>query len=129
MGATLSASGQGSEAARGDASRVADRLKDAEWVAQARERLTSQGWFMKCLKELLARMANNVDKCRSTFWEARFKSIEILDEEALLATLSYMDLNPLGAGLAKTPEGTPHPSVKSRVDDCRDHSTLAQVAE
>jgi hypothetical protein len=36
---------------------VQERLADAKWVAQAQERLNSLGWFMKCLKEPLARMA------------------------------------------------------------------------
>ena len=53
----------------------------------------------------LARMANREDKCKGTFFETRFKSIAILDEEALLTTLAYVDLNPLAAGMAKTPRG------------------------
>ena len=79
---------------------VQERLADAKWVAEARERLNSLGWFMKCLKEPLARMANQEDECKGTFWEARYKSIAILDEEALLTTLAYVDLNPLAAGTA-----------------------------
>ena len=44
------------------------RLKDAAWVAKARERLQSLSWFMKCLKEPLARLANRQDKvARSVF--------------------------------------------------------------
>lgn len=82
-------------------------LQDADWVSTARERLNALGWFMKCVKEPLARMANKEDGCRGTFWEARFKSIAILDDEALLTTLAYVDLNPLAAGLAKTPEESP----------------------
>ncbi len=39
------------------------KLKDARWLAAARERLQSLSWFMKCLKELhFARLANSQDQ-------------------------------------------------------------------
>ncbi len=77
------------------------RLKDARWVAAARERLQSLSWFMKCLKEPLARLANKQDETRGPFFEERFKSIAILDEESLLATCAYIDLNPVAAGIVR----------------------------
>ncbi|MFY9255816.1 MAG: hypothetical protein WAO83_20350 [Fuerstiella sp.] len=108
---------------------VALQLKDAKWIAETRKRLNSLGWFMKCLKEPLARMANKEDKCKGTFFEGRFKSIAILDEEALLTTLAYVDLNLVAAGIAKTPEESAHTSVKARVDHCRELGTLAAVVD
>ena len=108
---------------------VEAQLKDAKWVAEARQRLNSLGWFMKCLKEPLARMANKEDGCKGTFFEGRFKSIAILDEEALLTTLAYVDLNPVAAGMAKTPEESQHTSVKARVENCRDQGTLGAVVD
>ena len=36
------------------------QLKNVKWVEETRRRLNSLGWFMKCLKEPLARM----DHCR-----------------------------------------------------------------
>jgi hypothetical protein len=45
---------------------------------------------MKCLKEPLSRLANRQDKTRGTFFESRFKSVAILDEEALLAISVYI---------------------------------------
>ena len=92
------------------------RLKDAGWVATARQRLQSLSWFMKCLKEPLARLANLQDKTRGFFFEGRFKSVAILDEEALLATCAYIDLNPVAAGIAEVPETSKHTSIKERVD-------------
>ena len=92
------------------------RLKDAKWVAIARERLQSLSWFMKCFKEPLARLANRQDKVRGAFFEQRFKSVAILDEESLLATCAYIDLNPVAAGIAETPETSPHTSVSTRVE-------------
>jgi hypothetical protein len=64
---------------------VHSRLNDTEWVAKTRERLKSLSWFMKCLKEPLSRLANRQDKVRGAFFEGRFKSVAILDEESLLA--------------------------------------------
>ncbi len=92
------------------------RLKDAAWVAKARERLQSLSWFMKCLKEPLARLANLQDKTRGFFFEGRFKSVAILDEESLLATCAYIDLNPVAAGIADVPEASEHTSIKQRVE-------------
>ncbi len=92
------------------------RLQDAAWVATARKRLQSLSWFMKCLKEPLARMANRLEGMRGAFFESRFKSVAILDEEALLATCAYIDLNPVAAGLAAVPEAGEHTSIKQRVE-------------
>ena len=100
------------------------QCRDTARVARYRERLQDLGWFMKALKEPLARLANKEDDCKGTFWEARYKSIAILDEEALLATCAYIDLNPVAAGIAKTPEASPHTSIKQRVDHARRNGGL-----
>jgi hypothetical protein len=55
------------------------------WVAQLRTRLGDLGWFMKCLKEPLARRANREDGGTGAFWEGRFRSVAVRDDEALLA--------------------------------------------
>ena len=98
--------------------------QDSSRVARYRQRLQDLGWFMKALKEPLARLANKEDDCTGTFWEARYKSIAILDEEALLATCTYIDLNPMAAGIAKVPEASPHTSIKQRVDHARNTGAL-----
>jgi hypothetical protein len=74
---------------------------------------------MKCLKEPLARPANRQDRARGAFFEERFKSVAILDEESLLATCAYIDLNPVAAGIAKVPETSPHTSIKERVESVK----------
>ncbi len=99
---------------------VKEQLKDASWVVMARQRLQSLSWFMKCLKEPLSRLANREENTRGAFFEGRFQSVAILDEESLLATCAYIDLNPVAAGIAEVPEANPHTSIKERVDHVRE---------
>ena len=106
---------------------VRGKLKDSSWVARARERLQSIGWFMKCLKEPLSRLANREDKCRGAFFQGRYKSVAILDEEALLAVGVYIDLNPVAAKVAKVPETSEYTSIKQRVDHIKADDATAQL--
>ena len=103
------------------------RLSDAQWVATARQRLQSLSWFMKCLKEPLSRLANRQDKTRGTFFEGRFKSVAVLDEEALLAIGVYIDLNPVAAKIAETPETSDYTSIKRRVDHVEAQGMIAAL--
>ncbi len=98
---------------------VQSRLNDAEWVAKIRGRLQSLSWFMKSLKEPLSRLANRQDKVRGAFFEQRYKSVAVLDEESLLATCAYIDLNPVAAGIVEVPEESPHTSVTTRVEHAK----------
>lgn len=60
-------------------------------------------------------MANRLEATRGAFFEARFKSVAILDEKSLLAVCTYIDLNPLAARLAAVPEASTHTSIQQRV--------------
>jgi REP element-mobilizing transposase RayT len=108
---------------------IRQQAKDKKTVEKFRGRLSNLGWFMKALKEPLARLANQEDGCKGNFWESRYKSIAILDEEALLAVCAYIDLNPLAAGLAATPESSLHTSVRQRVVHARKCGKLESLKE
>ncbi len=95
---------------------LSERASDPAWIEHMRGRLQSLSWFMKLLKEPLARMANAVDDVKGHFFEGRFRSVAVLDEAAMLGVAAYVDLNPLAAGLAETPETSEHASIKERVD-------------
>jgi hypothetical protein len=88
---------------------------DEERVGIIRIRLADLSWFMKTLKERVARQANKEDGVTGHFWEARFKSPLILGPLALLATLIYVDLNVIRALLAKTPESSDYTSARDRI--------------
>ena len=101
-----------------------EALKALEIVGQWRERLYDLGWFMKCLNEYLARRANEEDCCKGRFWEGRYKCQALLDEKALFQCMAYVDLNPVRADMASTPEASDYTSVKQRASEvkCR-HAT------
>ena len=81
-----------------------------------KQRLQSLSWFMKCLSEPIARQANKEDNCTGHFWESRFKSQALLTEEAVLSAMAYVDLNPVRACIADTPEVSDFTSIKERIN-------------
>jgi hypothetical protein len=119
---------QGKPTAITDA-RVARFAADADWIAEARSRLANLGWFMKSLKEPLARIANKEEGVSGAFWEGRYKSVGILDEESLLATAAYIDLNPLAAGVVATPEESEHTSLATRISHCEANGTVETLRD
>ena len=80
-----------------------------------KKRLCDLSWFMKCVNEPIARLANKEDRCTGHFWESRFHSDPLMTEEALLTAMAYVDLNPIRAKMAKTPEESEHTSIKERI--------------
>jgi REP element-mobilizing transposase RayT len=87
----------------------------SELIALWRERLCSISEFMQCLNQPIARQANQEDNCTGHFWESRFKSTPLLTEQALLSCMAYVDLNPIRAGLAQTPETSEYTSIQERI--------------
>ncbi len=86
-----------------------------ERIAQLRTRLSSLSWLMGRLNEFVARAANKEDNVKGRFWEGRFKCQALLDEAAIAACMVYVDLNPIRAGLADSPEDSDFTSIQERL--------------
>jgi REP element-mobilizing transposase RayT len=106
-------------AGRGDELDAASQLAVDEWAEKYRARLCDLSWFMRVLNETIARKANAEDGVTGRFWEGRFKSQALLDEQAILAAMVYVDLNPIRAQMANTPEDSDFTSVAERLTDAQ----------
>ncbi len=94
---------------------IANAIGNSKKIAEWRKRLSDISWFMRALAEPIARKANKEDKCTGRFWEGRFKAQKIVDEAGLLACAMYVDLNPVRAAIAKSPEQSKFTSAYDRI--------------
>ncbi|MBC8270808.1 MAG: transposase [Gammaproteobacteria bacterium] len=76
-------------------------LRMPEKLLHARQTLGSLSMFMKHLKQPVAYQANKEDGCSGHFFEGRFYSGALLDENAVVAAMAYVDLNPIRARIVK----------------------------
>ena len=88
-------------------------------LAEIRRRLSDVSWLMRFIAEPVARRANREDQVTGRFWQGRFKAVKLCDEAAILACAVYVDLNPIRAGLALTPESSDFTSLQRRIESLR----------
>ena len=98
-------------------------------IAVWRRRLADLSWFMKCLNEPIARQANAEDSCTGHFWESRYKSQALYTPGALLACMTYVDLNPVRAGITAAPDEYVYTSLHQRLHPSIGRGLDSAVAE
>jgi hypothetical protein len=104
-------------------------LASPQRIDQLRKRLCSLSWFMGRLDEFIARAANAEDKVKGRFWESRFKCQVLLDDAAIIAGMAYVDLNPIRAGVAATPEESDFTSIQERIRAWQANNLMATTAQ
>ena len=90
-------------------------LEDPNRISRLRDTLGSLSMFMKHLKQPIARRANLEDETTGNFFDRRYYSGALLNQEAVLAAMAYVDLNPIRAKIARTLEESAHTSVHERL--------------
>jgi REP element-mobilizing transposase RayT len=73
-------------------------------IQRLRSRLGSVSRFVQELKQSFSRWYNKKHDRKGYLWEGRFKGVIVYQGEAQLICSSYIDLNPVRAGIAQVPE-------------------------
>lgn len=94
-------------------------LADKNGMEKKRKRLASLSLFMSSINQNISRKANVEDDLKGHFWESRYHSSILLDDQAVLNACTYVDLNPVRAGAAKDIYDSVYTSLKLRVDKFR----------
>jgi putative transposase len=75
-----------------------------KFLQKYKHRFCNLSLFVKELKERFSRWFNKKHERRGTLWMDRFKSVLVEDGEALQTMATYIDLNPVRAGLVEDPK-------------------------
>lgn len=82
-----------------------DSAGEAEWLARIHARRWNLSQFFKSLKQRYSVSYNRRSGRKGTLWEERFNSVLVEGEgHALIAMATYIDLNPIRAGIVKDPK-------------------------
>ncbi len=75
------------------------------------KRFTDLSWYMWEINLRMAKAYNERHNTKGHFWGARFKSKVLEDEEAILRVCTYIEQNPVKAGICEVPSEYPYCSV------------------
>lgn len=89
--------------------------KNKQQIDEIRKRLSSVSYLMWALSGYCAKLFNLMDGTKGHFWEDRYKVKELLDDLSLLLCAFYIDLNPIRAEVADTPETSEYTSIHCQI--------------
>ena len=84
-------------------------------ILQPGEAVAGLGQLMKRLSGRQTRFINRLESRTGTLWEGRYKSSPIQTDAYLLACSRYVELNPVRAHMAQSPELYPWSSYRQHV--------------
>ena len=97
-----------------------DKLaKDKKRIAELRSRLSSVSYFMWALSGYCAKLFNLMDGTKGHFWDNRYQVKVLLDDLSLLVNSFYIDLNPIRANAAQTPETSKYTSAHCQIESAQ----------
>ena len=110
-----------------DALRKAGKQTDAEsLISRYRRRMNDLSEFMKTYLETFGREYRLHNEFTGHLWEDRYKSVLIEDERQLRICLRYVELNPVRAALASTPESYAWCTAGAASNPASPHHAFAQ---
>lgn len=104
-------------------------LKDREYIKEIRVNIGSLSCFMKVLNQNIARRANREMGTTGSFWQSRFHCKMITSAEVATYTQTYIDLNPIRAGIAETPETAKFTSAHDRIEHRQNRKKVREALQ
>ena len=107
---------------------IAKFMEDFD-INEIRLRLSDISWFMRELNQYIAVKANREEGLTGAFFDGRFKSQYLADDNALLTCMIYIDLNPVRAKIANSIEDSIYTSGYDRMNAHTAQKNLDAIAE
>lgn len=92
-------------------------LKNPDKLVLARKCLGSLSWFMARIKEPFSRLCNQDSGRTGAVWGERFGARRLLDENAVLTCMLYVDLNQVKAGMVNDIHSSQHSAISVRLSE------------